>query len=157
MCFCILTANQNQLVTREQLIKEVWNDYGGADEGLNQAISFIRKILVDNNKEIIETIPKKGYILHAVISNSEEDTRLLEKEMVKTKNSRKPYWIVGLLCLLLLFVYFTYVRTSNPDKLKNNTETKGADVLGDSTVKLGSDNLDVKKAPPDSISADVHK
>ncbi len=156
---CILTANQNQLVTREQLIKEVWNDYGGADEGLNQAISFIRKVLVDNNKEIIETIPKKGYVLHAVISNIEEEPKLPlpEKETVIVKNSKKPYWIVGLLCLLLLFVYFTYIRTSNTDKLKNNTETKGADVLGDSSVKHGSDNLDIKKTPTDSVSADVHK
>jgi len=154
---CILTANHNQLVTREQLIKEVWNDYGGADEGLNQAISFIRKVLIDNNKEIIETIPKKGYILHAIISNSEEEPRLLEKETVIIKNSKKPYWIVGLFCLLLLFVYFTYVRTSNPDKLKNNTKTKGADVLGDSSVKLGSDNLDIKKASSDSVSSDVYK
>ena len=139
---CLLTANHNQLVTREQLIKEVWNDYGGADEALNQAISFIRKVPVDNNKEIIETIPKKGYVLHAVISNVENEHRLSEKETVITKNSKKPYWIVGLLCLLLLFVYFSYVRTSNSDKLPNNTETKGADVLGDSTVKLGSDNLE---------------
>jgi DNA-binding winged helix-turn-helix (wHTH) protein len=156
---CILTANPNQLVTREQLIKEVWNDYGGADEGLNQAISFIRKILADNNKEIIETIPKKGYVLHAVISNIEELSKLPfpEKEMVVAKNSKKPFWIASLLCLLLLFVYFTYMRTSNTDKSKNNTETKGADVLGDSSVKYGSDNLDTKKITTDSVSADVHK
>jgi DNA-binding winged helix-turn-helix (wHTH) protein len=156
---CILTANHNQLVTREQLIKEVWNDYGGADEGLNQAISFIRKALADNNKEMIETIPKKGYVLHAVISNIEEELKLLltGKETVVLKNSKKPYWIAGLLCLLLLFGYFFLVRTSNSDKLPNNMETKGADVLGDSTVKLGSDNLDIKKTPPDSASADVHK
>ena len=61
----------------EQLIKEVWNDYGGADEALNQAISFIRKVPVDNNKEIIETIPKKGYVLHAVISNVENEHNIL--------------------------------------------------------------------------------
>jgi DNA-binding winged helix-turn-helix (wHTH) protein len=156
---CILTANHNELVTRDQLIKEVWNDYGGADEGLNQAISFIRKVLIDNNKEIIETIPKKGYILHAVISNIEEESKLPppEKETVVAKSSKKPFWIVGLLCILLMFVYFTYMRTSNTGKLKNNTETKSADVLGDSSVKLGSDNLDIKKTTTDSVSADVHK
>ena len=156
---CILTANHNQLVTREQLIKEVWNDYGGADEGLNQAISFIRKVLVDNNKEIIETIPKKGYVLHAVISNIEEESKLSlpEKEVVVPKNSKKSYWIAGLLCLLLLFGYFIYVRTSNSNKLPNNTETKGADVLKDSSVKPGADNLNIKKTSPDSVSADVHK
>jgi hypothetical protein len=53
--------------------------------------------------------------------------------------------------------YFIYVRIYNSDKLSNNTETKGADVLGDSSVKHGSDNLDIKKTPSDSASADVHK
>ncbi|HVM89908.1 MAG TPA: winged helix-turn-helix domain-containing protein [Puia sp.] len=156
---CILSANHNQLVTREQLIKEVWNDYGGADEGLNQAISFIRKILSDNNKEIIETIPKKGYILHAVIEIIEGGAKpsLPEKEVVVLKNNKKQYRIAGLLCLLLLLGYFIYVRTSNSDKLPNNTKTKGADVLKDSSVKPGSDNVDIKKSPIDSVNADVRK
>ena len=78
-------------------------------------------------------------------------------EVLAQKNNKKPYWIVGLLSLLLLLGYFSYVRTSNSDKLPNNTETNSADVLKDSSVKLGSDNLDIKKTPPDSVSADVHK
>jgi len=41
--------------------------------------------------------------------------------------------------------------------LPNNKETKSADVLGNSSVKPGSDNLDIKKTPQDSVSADVHK
>jgi DNA-binding winged helix-turn-helix (wHTH) protein len=67
----VLTDNVGKLVTREQLIKEIWDDYGGADEGLTQAISALRKTLNDVDKQIIETIPKKGYILNAVVANSQ--------------------------------------------------------------------------------------
>src|SRR5690242_21266964 len=58
----ILAANSEKIVTREELIKQVWNDYGGADEALTQAISVLRKVLDDPSKETIKTIPKKGYL-----------------------------------------------------------------------------------------------
>ncbi|HEX9981257.1 MAG TPA: winged helix-turn-helix domain-containing protein [Flavobacterium sp.] len=60
----MLHSSGGKLVTREEIIRTIWNDYGGADEGLNQAISFLRKSLADTDKSLIETVPKKGYILH---------------------------------------------------------------------------------------------
>jgi DNA-binding winged helix-turn-helix (wHTH) protein len=66
---CMLWDNAGKVVPRELLIKEVWDDYGGADEGLTQAISSLRKIFNDTDKQIIETIPKKGYRLAAQVIN----------------------------------------------------------------------------------------
>ncbi|HVS93247.1 MAG TPA: winged helix-turn-helix domain-containing protein [Mucilaginibacter sp.] len=40
---CILASNAGQVVTRQYFISAVWNDYGGADEGLSQGISFCAK------------------------------------------------------------------------------------------------------------------
>jgi DNA-binding winged helix-turn-helix (wHTH) protein len=58
---CLLHEQQGDLVSREQITKTIWDDYGNADEGLTQAISYLRKILGDESKTLIETIPKKGY------------------------------------------------------------------------------------------------
>src|SRR5437868_15539496 len=69
----ILAATPNELVTRDKIIREVWDDYGGADEGLTQAISFLRKVLNDTDKNIIETVPKKGYILNASVTQNAID------------------------------------------------------------------------------------
>src|SRR5215213_2709067 len=69
---CILSRHAGQLVTREQLVKEIWDDYRGGDEGLTHAISCLRKLLNDPSKELIETIPKKGYILHTGIMPKEK-------------------------------------------------------------------------------------
>src|SRR5689334_16184840 len=63
----MLVANPGKLVSREHIVREIWNDYGGADEAVTQAVSFLRKILHDKDKKIIETIPKKGYVLNASI------------------------------------------------------------------------------------------
>jgi DNA-binding winged helix-turn-helix (wHTH) protein len=64
----MLSAAAGQTVSRDHIIREIWNDYGGAEDGLNQAISFLRKILDDAGKERIKTIPKKGYLLQAAVT-----------------------------------------------------------------------------------------
>lgn len=65
---CLLAAHAGELVSREQIVKEIWDDYGGGDEALNQAISFLRKALQDEEKKLIRTIPKNGYLLQASIT-----------------------------------------------------------------------------------------
>lgn len=64
---CLLVANPGNLITREEIIEKIWQGYGGGDEGLTQAISFLRKILNDTTRTIIETVPKSGYIFHGKI------------------------------------------------------------------------------------------
>jgi DNA-binding winged helix-turn-helix (wHTH) protein len=64
---CLLTENNRKLVARPVITKQIWDDYGNADEGLTQAISYLRKVLVDDEKSLIETVPKKGYVLHAKV------------------------------------------------------------------------------------------
>src|SRR5687767_11999175 len=61
-----LLKNPGTLVSRETLVQEIWNDYAGAEEGLTQAISSLRKLLSDDSKELIRTVPKKGYMLMAL-------------------------------------------------------------------------------------------
>ncbi|MDW3652387.1 MAG: winged helix-turn-helix domain-containing protein [Bacteroidia bacterium] len=60
-----LAEDAGNLVPRSELIKKVWNNYGGAEEGLMQAISKLRKFLLDDarQQQVIQTIPKKGYRL----------------------------------------------------------------------------------------------
>lgn len=42
-------------------------DNPGGNEGLSKAVSFLRKMLGDENKEIIPTIPTTGYGFHGEI------------------------------------------------------------------------------------------
>jgi DNA-binding winged helix-turn-helix (wHTH) protein len=112
---CSLAANVNQLVTREQLIKEVWDNYGGADEGLNQAISFLRKALDDPAKKIIKTIPTKGYLLNAAIT----DVQLSEavKPKINTTGRRKILWIAALILIVMITAAAYYYWSSGGDTL----------------------------------------
>jgi len=64
----LLVKDAGSLVSRELLISEVWDNYGGAGEALNHAIALLRKTLKDTEKDIIRTVPKKGYTLGAGVS-----------------------------------------------------------------------------------------
>jgi len=100
---CILSSHPRQLVTREQLVKEIWADYGGGEEGLNHAISSLRKLLNDASKELIQTIPKKGYILHGEIASfSKENKAVVSKEK---RYRRKPALYASAILLMAIVLY----------------------------------------------------
>ena len=61
----VLASNHGSLVTREELIDEVWGKDHGSKEALSHAISEIRHALDDHadNPKYIQTLPKRGYRL----------------------------------------------------------------------------------------------
>lgn len=101
---CLLAARPGQVVSREQIIRDIWNDYGGADEGLNQAISFLRKTLQDADKELIRTIPKNGYLLQAAVTF----TATAEPSGPATPPRSRPkrYWLIPAAALLVILLVF---------------------------------------------------
>src|SRR5512138_2077327 len=65
----VLLENSGEVVTREELRKEVWpqETFVDFDHGLNKAIAKLRDVLDEPGSEssLIETIPKQGYRLLA--------------------------------------------------------------------------------------------
>lgn len=61
--FCALVANGNQLVSRKQLIAQLWEDTIVNEESLTRAISDLRKVLKTafDHPPQIQTLPKRGY------------------------------------------------------------------------------------------------
>ena len=88
---CMLTDQPGKTITREQMVATIWKDYGGGDDGLTQAISMLRKVLDDPNKELIQTIPKKGYSFNGKVSQGQQ----------KTSKKRISKWIVAAVVIVL--------------------------------------------------------
>lgn len=128
---CLLADQCGEVVTRDYIIKEIWNDYPGASEGLNQAISFLRKQLADDSKTIIKTLPKEGYILHASISWAIE-----KKEPIPKSDNKwsRLFAIAGLSLAFILFIFYYADRKkasiSDTDlKIKEAAETARLDSI----------------------------
>lgn len=67
-----LARANGRVVRKEQLVAEIWDNYGGGEEALLQSISKLRKLFQDDPRrpKVIETIPKKGYRLLPRISEA---------------------------------------------------------------------------------------
>src|SRR5579871_4433095 len=91
---CLMVENEGRTVSREKIVTEIWNDYPGGDEGLNQAISVLRKLLDDDKKKIIETLPKTGYCFHGKIDH--------DQIAAKRKSFKKIYVSAAMFLLLIV-------------------------------------------------------
>jgi DNA-binding winged helix-turn-helix (wHTH) protein len=101
----ILIRQSPEVVTRSQLIEEVWDNYGGAEDALNHAVSQLRKVLNDTNKDdrIIETLPKKGYRL-----------RKLEQPKSTFNWDWKSWALMLLTILFLAFLTYQFMNKEKP-------------------------------------------
>ncbi|QJU42298.1 winged helix-turn-helix domain-containing protein [Serratia marcescens] len=84
-----LIKRKNILVTREELLSLVWEDYGGipSDSNLNNHLTLLRKRFDfwGIRRSTIETIPRKGVIFKAII-NEENITISSEKAQKQNIN-----------------------------------------------------------------------
>jgi DNA-binding winged helix-turn-helix (wHTH) protein len=67
----VLAENPGRVVPKEEIIKEVWRDTFIGDTSLTRNISVLRKVLGPN---VIETVPKRGYLFVAKTEESTEAT-----------------------------------------------------------------------------------
>jgi len=124
----LLVDRREETVTREYIIKEIWDEYPGANEGLNQAISFLRKQLDDDRKAIIKTLPKIGYSFHATISGLPENV----PDKKHDYKWAKPVTIGILSLFLLVFMLYYFNRKStyiSPEYIKEAAELARLDSI----------------------------
>jgi hypothetical protein len=130
---CLLVQHEGKAVSRKMIVKEIWNDYPDGGEGLNQAISVLRKLLNDYEKTIIETLPKTGYCFHGTIS--------YDQIILKWRSFKVIYISTALFLLLIIALvlgYYNY-RTNDqivPDKLSHEEAVRAFKM--DSLGKLDS-------------------
>ena len=90
----ILVQHAPQVVTKEQLLRQVWPDIFVEEGSLSHNIHGLRKVLGDDSSEprYIETIPKRGYRFVAPVKVSRKDTEQsnVSDVEVKTHVVEKP-------------------------------------------------------------------
>lgn len=67
-----LVENQDRLVTKEELLENVWRDVFTTDDVLKKAVSQIRRALADDaeNPSFVQTLHRRGYrFIHSVQEN----------------------------------------------------------------------------------------
>ncbi|MCF7982971.1 MAG: winged helix-turn-helix domain-containing protein [Thiohalocapsa sp.] len=115
-----LAVRQGELVTREELERDVWKGAVVGYDSITTAIIKLRKALTDDARQprYIATIPKRGYRLiaevreHAAEPASETSVGAADWAWSRTSGSRLSRWILWALVLtLLLGLAFVFYRS----------------------------------------------
>ncbi|MFT5757250.1 MAG: transcriptional activator of cad operon [Alteromonadaceae bacterium] len=99
----------NQQISRDELLKHVWQGQIVTDNAINRVIAKLRKSLGDDasNAKFIQTLPRKGYKFIAQTERIE-----VNKSSINIPKKQPLFWLIlSLLILLLMLGYwasFTY-------------------------------------------------
>ncbi len=109
-----LARRANEVVSREELLAQVWAGVFVGDDVLTQGVIKLRKALGDASGEprYIQTIPKRGYRLIADVTWPDQ-----EPGAVPGDSRRRVYWIAGACVLavaVLLGLWRHLVETNSP-------------------------------------------
>jgi Tol biopolymer transport system component/DNA-binding winged helix-turn-helix (wHTH) protein len=106
-----LVENHGQIVTKDFLMQEVWNDTFVEESNITYTIRQLRIILGDDIHEpkYIETISKQGYRFIADITENKEDNE------TETNKNKSFYVFVGFISVILIaLAYFQIKAFLNP-------------------------------------------
>ncbi|MEE4163669.1 MAG: tetratricopeptide repeat protein, partial [Woeseiaceae bacterium] len=70
----LLAAHEGQVVSRDTLIEEVWRGALISDDVISRCIYQLRKELGERGRELIKTVPKRGYRLRGTIAPIDESS-----------------------------------------------------------------------------------
>jgi transcriptional activator of cad operon len=92
-----LAINQGKVISRDELIEHVWQGAVVTDNAVNRVIAKLRKSLNhgDTDSQYIVTIPKKGYLLKAVVESVEPGV-IHTEQVLAIDSSRGDDTVAGL-------------------------------------------------------------
>src|SRR4029450_678308 len=70
-----LAEHAGRVVSKEELIQAIWPDVLVTEDSVVQCIGDIRTALADNAHRIIKTVPRRGYVFAAELSQRGLDKR----------------------------------------------------------------------------------
>ncbi len=111
-----LVRNKGRVVSREEILKEIWEDVIVNDEAITQSIYQLRKALSDGkgSKKYIETIPKKGYRFLDRQENPELARKRISFRISLSKEMLlRPGVVFPMLVLAGLFILFKVLMPVN--------------------------------------------
>ena len=112
-----LAANHGEVVDPEVLFFHVWPKSIYSPGSIRRCIAVLRKILVDQDKNIIVTHPKRGYSLQATIQ-----LPVTAKPLVRKKKTPLIKWFASATFAMLFISTVIYLLTNTPSHQNSGTE-----------------------------------
>jgi TolB-like protein/DNA-binding winged helix-turn-helix (wHTH) protein len=104
-----LVSSRGSLVSKDDLMREIWADTHVTDDSLVQCVSEIRKALGTTDGKLLRTVPKQGYCLDAAVGPSETQ---LSRRRVPTRALMAVS--AGLVTAIVLLAALWILRDAEP-------------------------------------------
>jgi DNA-binding winged helix-turn-helix (wHTH) protein/tetratricopeptide (TPR) repeat protein len=75
----ILVERQGTLVTKEELLREIWGETAVTDDSLTHCIIDIRKALGDTERQIVRTISRRGFVFDIPVIRRDPKQGILDR------------------------------------------------------------------------------
>ncbi len=116
-CFQVLKhliLNQGVLVSKQELMDAVWCDVIVTESSLTQCILTIRRVLDDESKTLIRSVPRSGYLFDypVTVKNPSHPETVITPPPRAAKRNLLP-WASAAIFLLALIV-FVYASSTDP-------------------------------------------
>lgn len=115
-----LYSAMGEVVSRDELLNDVWHDQPGSDEALTQAISRLRREIGDSSNQptIIETIPKRGYRMRQLATTPHtQSTNQPAKGSGFSINQNSMLWM-AILLLLGLYLHSIVIAPTEQHEIE---------------------------------------
>ena len=143
---CFLAANEHQVLSREELVQELWPRVIVNENSLTRAISELRKQLQSANAahpNYIETIPKRGYRLIPTVEFTEnrQTASLLANSTPWSESlmqsHRRVNAAIAAASLCLIIAWWMYQDTESLIDINRGPLLLSDNVLNEEPVYLG--------------------
>ena len=144
-----LAADAGEVVSREQLLQDLWGNRAVSDEPLTRCVAALRRVLDDSPKDpqYIQTIPKRGYRLVCPV------TSLPPSESVPTSADASRYsWPRALWAVIASFAVLLTLYAGNR-MLENEDDGSPASLVSGSAVDT-TDIESIAVLPFENLSPD---
>jgi class 3 adenylate cyclase/predicted ATPase len=85
-----LVENAGRLISKDELAKVVWPNVAVTDESLTRCMSEVRLALGDRGQRLIKTVPRRGYLLAAPVSEAPANAGLARDAAAASPLTRPP-------------------------------------------------------------------
>ena len=110
-----LAGRAGEVVTREELLDNVWSKMVVGDEALSRAVSLLRQHLQDDSRQFIQTVPRRGYRLIPSPKQFPRTTTDVTGTPVPVEAPSRRYWwryLAGAAAVLVLGIVIRQATVS---------------------------------------------
>ena len=154
---CYLAANQSRVISRDELVKELWPKVIVNENSLTRAVSELRKqLFVENDfcSAYIETIPKRGYRLLLAIEEPSSFSIFTANTSALLPFIKQPQLTVAALCLSLVAGFWISGNTGNNESPIFDEPVLLADEIVESKNYIGGE-VSLSTSDGDALANDA--